>query len=131
MNLFEGYVVYGPTWNKSIGRYMIFLVSPLHRTSMTYARYLMILHVGRLLKHWEEVDHVDGDKTNDAVNNLQILDKRSNIKKSKKPVSMVTLRCPVCDKQFSRERRQTHLFKKTRHTCCSRKCSGIYSHAGL
>lgn len=37
---------------------------------------------------------------------------------------MVDLVCPVCQKRFSREKRQTHFVKGGSHTFCSRPCVG-------
>ena len=37
---------------------------------------------------------------------------------------MVSLKCPNCNKEFSKSKRQTHLVKKNnKYTCCSRKCA--------
>lgn len=40
----------------------------------SYARYLMEKHIGRKLNHNEEVHHIDEDKTNDVIENLEIID---------------------------------------------------------
>lgn len=46
-----------------------------------YARYLMAVKLGRFLRSDEQVDHIDNDKTNDSIDNLQILTMRENIQK--------------------------------------------------
>lgn len=48
-----------------------------------YARYLMAVKLGRFLTKDEQVDHIDNDKTNDDINNLQILTQAENIRKYK------------------------------------------------
>lgn len=50
--VYDGYKIYGPYGQQ---RKMIALVSPEHRTTMSYARYLMSLHIGRELTEQEEV----------------------------------------------------------------------------
>ena len=51
------------------------------RTTMALARYRMSVKLGRMLRDDEQVDHIDNDKTNDSIDNLQILSKRDNIAK--------------------------------------------------
>ena len=52
-----------------------------NRSSTQYARYLLSVKLGRYLTKDEEVDHIDGDKTNDSISNLQILGKKQNRQK--------------------------------------------------
>lgn len=40
------------------------------RTSTQYARYLLTIKLKRFLTEEETVDHIDGDKINDSLNNL-------------------------------------------------------------
>ena len=80
----------------------------------------------RILKSNEHVDHIDNNKLNDDISNLQILTlKENNIKEAKrKGKKMVTLRCPCCGKFFTIPKNQSHLVKPTRFTACSRQCAG-------
>lgn len=55
--------------------------SGLKRTTISYARYLMSVKEGRVLEEYEEVDHIDNDKTNDEISNLQILTRSENVRK--------------------------------------------------
>ena len=41
----------------------------------------MCVKLGRYLQPGEEVDHIDNDKTNDSIDNLQILTGEENIRK--------------------------------------------------
>jgi hypothetical protein len=129
--VFEGYVVY-KRLDKSQGRYMALLYHPTtkHRTTMSWARYLMTEHLGRFLhKHLETVDHINGDKLDDSLDNLQLLTRGDNARKSHLGSrTLVVLICPICGVQFSRRQGQTHLIKGGRPTCCSRRCGGIRSH---
>lgn len=99
------------------------------RTTMSYARYLMSVKLGRILESWEHVDHIDNDKTNDSIENLQLLTlAENNIKYAKfHGIRYVKLRCPNCGKIFSRERRNTFLQKPSNnYAACSRRCSGQF-----
>ena len=122
---FEGYRVYGPSTHPRMIRKLVFLV-PIgargRRTSMSYARYLVCMRENRWLGRHEHVDHIDNDKTNDALTNLQILSRNENSAKTAGRKAYVTLVCPVCGISFVRERRQTHLSKGGSPTKCSRAC---------
>lgn len=99
------------------------------RTSTQYARYLLAVSLGRFLTEEEQVDHIDGDKTNNSIDNLQILSKRDNILKSNK-LSDVEMICPVCKIKFTKTRSELRgkLEKAFNNdVCCSRTCGGIKS----
>ncbi|HAY3553759.1 HNH endonuclease [Elizabethkingia meningoseptica] len=102
-------------------------------TSISYARYLMSIHLGRFLLKNEYVDHIDNCKLNDVIENLQILTPReNNIKKLKhlglesKPISLV---CPICKQEFTKARKQliTKL-NNGKNPTCSKKCGGKQSY---
>ena len=121
---YDGYVVYGPYWHKKEKRFMTILVNGDKRTSTSNARYVMAMHLGHLVPNDKEVDHIDGDRTNDTIENLQLLNKFLNAIKAAKPsTTMVDLVCPWCEKTFNRRRGQTHLVKGGNPTFCSVKCA--------
>lgn len=103
------------------------------RRTILYSKYLMSLKVGRILSSQEEVDHIDGDKTNDSIDNLQIVTRQENEKKFRDgmPCTKVTLECPKCGIIFKRRKGQTHLVpsKKATRTFCSRSCSSKFYNA--
>lgn len=129
-NMFEGYIIY-KQWHKKEGRYYAIMRNPTtrHRTSVSWAKYIMSIHLGRKLDPiTETVDHINNDKTDDRLENLQLLTKTENIAKSAKGKTLVTLNCPECGQEFTREKRQTHLTKgRGVRTFCSRKCACIYN----
>jgi len=98
------------------------------RSSTQYARYLVAVKLGRFLNTKEHVDHIDNDKTNDDISNLQILSlHENNIKTHKLPD--VELKCPMCNKEFTRTKTQLRgRLHKLDKICCSRSCGGKYSH---
>lgn len=101
------------------------------RHTISYARYLMATSLNRFLTDDEEVDHIDNNKDNDVLSNLQILSRAENIRKQKRVVGLkrVLYQCPVCEKEFSRSRGLSHLVKKTKNSVtCSRSCGGKISH---
>lgn len=74
----KGYIVTNPEGRKTV----ILYNSQKDRTSTSYARYIMSVHLGRFLTPSEHVDHIDEDKTNDDIDNLQLLTQTENSKKN-------------------------------------------------
>jgi len=121
---YNGYLVVN-----SEGRRNVCLVHKLSkkRTTVSYARYLVSVHLKRVLLPNEQVDHIDGIKSNDILENLQILSKldnnRKNVVETNRSRKMVRMTCPNCDKVFEKAFNSTHLQKKGHYTSCSKKCS--------
>lgn len=125
---YNNYYIYKIHHKKENRNYavLISVENPKQRTTISYARYLMSIKLGRFLEKWEQVDHIDNDKTNDTIENLQILTTReNNVKQGKyKGTQMVLLKCPVCMIEFSKPKRKTTIFTHhTKFTCCSRECA--------
>jgi len=94
-------------------------------------RVVMENHLKRLLKPNEIVHHIDGNKKNNKLSNLEVHDfsehARSHAISRTNGRQMVVLICPSCNDYFFRERRQTHLVRPSSYTCCSTKCRGKFS----
>ena len=94
-------------------------------TSMSYAKYLYTSHYNCTVEDGDQVDHINGDKMDDRIENLQVISKKYNIVKDKKIKEKIECTCPVCGTKFLFEKRNlsTH-----QNPCCSRRCGGIKSH---
>ena len=104
----------------------------------SYARYLMSVKLGRFLTDQEEVDHIDENRTNDDINNLQILTPEQNREKQRlhyinNVQQKFDLACPQCGKDFTlTERDMGEKFYKHYQNngsgliFCSRSCSGKF-----
>lgn len=122
----SGYVV----TNKEGRKTLILVNNNQNRSSTQYARYLISVSLKRFLTKEETVDHIDEDKNNDDLSNLQILSRSENNTKSKK-LPNVKLCCPVCSKKFEKTRTQLRGKKERAEKnliACSRKCGGKLSH---
>jgi hypothetical protein len=102
-------------------------------SSTAYARYVLAIHLKRFLEEYEQADHIDNDKTNDDISNLQILSLADNIKKSAKKPSLINLICSYCNVQFTRRKNAVSILiggtkkdSNTDLTFCSHSCSGNY-----
>lgn len=117
------------TMNKEPRRVVLLQKKDGTRTSTSYARYIMSVALGRYLTNEEEVDHIDDDKLNDVISNLQILTPKENRAKNRTK-TYVELLCPGCNTPFIREKNQTHLSKGGYFSSCSRKCGNMARKVG-
>ena len=105
----------------------------------SYPRYLMSVKLGRFLTDQEEVDHIDDNKTNDDINNLQILTPEQNREKQRlhyinNVQQKFDLACPYCGKDFTLSEREMKMkidyFYKNNGsglTFCSSSCNAKYN----
>ena len=68
--------------NSENRRNIILYNSPKERTTISYARYLMSVSLGKEIQKELVVDHIDNDQTNDTIENLQLLTLKENNKKA-------------------------------------------------
>ena len=99
------------------------------KTTTSYARYLMSVNLKRVLTDSEEVDHINNDKTDDRLCNLQLLTPTENRKKQAraKGRKVAKILCPTCGTVFIRRTGNTQAVscKFGQITCCSKKCSNV------
>lgn len=93
--------------------------------SMSYAKYLYTSCYKVDINKGDEIDHINGNKMDDRIENLQIISGTYNRQKNHRIKEMVLLKCPVCNTEFlfSKSSLSTHP-----NPCCSRRCGGIKSH---
>ena len=97
------------------------------RLCISYARYLMCVKLGRILGPDETVDHINEDRTDDRLENLQILSVADNVRKSI-AVRVTghrthTCRCPDCVRHrrelqkasFERHKNDPGFLERIRH----------------
>lgn len=92
--------------------------------SMSYAKYLYTSYYNCDVADGDEVDHINGDKMDDRIENLQVISRKLNKNKSKTRKKMIELVCPVCGNKFLFEERNLSTHP---NPCCSRRCGGIKS----
>ena len=97
-------------------------VSGLHRV-------LMEQKLGRFLSPTEVTHHIDGDKSNNCYENLEIKNKGRHATEHQIRAKEITLECPICKHIFS-IRYKFYIWKKNKGQktfSCSRKCRGTAS----
>src|SRR6185312_1730733 len=112
-----------------------YAVVPEHpnRTKNNYVlehRIIIENHLGRILNKNEVVHHINGDKKDNRIKNLQVMDSKEHNKlhADQQGQTMLELICPSCKKVFSIQKKQTHVGKKRgKTTSCSNSCRGKFS----
>lgn len=91
-------------------------------------RIIMENHLNRVLNDDEVIHHLDGNKHNNDINNLQLLNKKEhNVLHGKaRGHIVVQLKCPWCGKIFEICKNQSFLIKPSKYNCncCSNSCRG-------
>ncbi len=88
-------------------------------------RLVMEAELGRYLRPNEHVHHLNEDKSDNRIENLEVVTDSVHCREHKSTgITWAVLRCPSCEAIFIRRRRQTHLVKPNKHTYCSRSCAG-------
>lgn len=99
--------------------------------NMTYARYLMSVKSGTEPVKGMEVDHIDGDRTNDLIANLQIISREANLKKMTSEPRQVSkkvvyrFKCLHCGSIFTRDKRKVGGKEPKHNIYCSKTCGGF------
>lgn len=101
------------------------------RRTVSYPRYIVEQYIDEVLTEDETVDHIDGDFTNNNIENLQILSRSDNARKSVIYAEQVTLICKSCGNSFIR-RKAVEEYNRNIRECdgpfCSKRCVGISHH---
>ena len=101
---------------------------------MNYSKYLWEVFNHRKVRNGYQIDHIDGDKTNDILENLQEITQSENASKGTNKIikknlinrNKLFLWCPVCDKRFKISKWKVNLKKLKRGKefhFCSKECA--------
>lgn len=100
-------------------------------TSKSYPRIIMEKELGRELESYEEVHHIDGDKTNNKLSNLKVINRTDHRKYHATKYQNKIVKCDVCGKEFiwtpSVQSRYYSDLKRlpNRGITCSKRCAGL------
>ena len=91
-------------------------------------RIVMENHLGRILNPNEVVHHINNDKKDNKIENLELMIANDHVAMhSRKGKKYVKLKCPNCKNIFDIAKGQSFLQKGTKCTFCSRHCCGVFN----
>jgi hypothetical protein len=121
--------VYGP-YSKSNGRKLVIVVYHNgQKKTISYPKFLVEQMLGYRLDENMTIDHWDGDKENNTLENFRIVPRAEHSADDTRRVEMIKLKCCWCDKEFERSPRiiRDRASKKNTGHFCSRSCAGKYT----
>jgi hypothetical protein len=125
--------VYGPYLRKDGRKHVVIVFTDNSKKTVSYPKFLMENHSGRKLNFNETVDHIDGNFTNDSIENLQILLKSVHSSKDAKKLKSQNFDCEVCGIEFKLEGKRlsdalSNREKGKAGPFCGKSCAGKASH---
>ena len=120
--------VYGPYIRKD-GRKHLVLYEPFSKGKKTisFPKAIMEVYLGHKLVKDDTVDHIDRDKTNDAISNLQVINRKTHASLDAIRRHSLFSTCPICKMEFELTKNQ--LKKRSNILAgpfCSKTCAGKY-----
>lgn len=119
----------------SKGEY-IYAVVPEHPKATKIGKYVlhhrivMENYLHRMLEDDEVVHHLNGNKRDNNLSNLELLQRKDHISlhQRERGRKYVLLKCPECNKLFEMPHNQSYLSKRNKYNCnfCSSHCSGVF-----
>ena len=105
---------------------------------VSYPRILMEEKLGRALKPYEDVHHIDGNPLNNSLSNLEVIlhGKHQGIHSQKYSDKLMV--CPICGEEFiwtalqqryfysNTSRKESKNYSVSDVPFCSKKCAGLY-----
>lgn len=103
-----------------------------YRSKYCYEHHLVYWQTYGIIPDKNEIiHHKDENKHNNDPGNLELKTRKKHSQEHnfQRGKVMVELKCPYCQNNFIKEKRQTYLQKpNVNYTCCSRKCLGSFTH---
>lgn len=135
MAVYDNCKIYGPYTRNDNRQHVIIIFPNKKRKTVSYPKYLMEVHLNRYLDPvLETIDHIDGDFTNNNLDNLRIISLSDHVKQDVPRNKSQSFICDVCKKTFTLS--GTPLVKAFHNRLdgktgpfCSRKCAGIAGHS--
>lgn len=125
--IYEGYKVFGPYKRKTDSyQHVVLYKSATDRLSVSYAKYLLEMSLGRYLEPNEDAHHKDENPENNDLSNLEVKTRLEHIRHHfVKHKDNVRTNCAGCGVEFELTPKQQRARRKnTSGPFCSRSCIG-------
>lgn len=125
---------YIPNWNRmstSTGYPVVHCPGHPRAWSTGYVlahRVVMEQSLGRILSTDEVVHHIDHNKSNYDLSNLELTSQSAHSKSHVRPLTVLDMVCANCGLKFRRRKDITRL-RNSKRTFCSRSCNGKFYHS--
>jgi predicted Zn-ribbon and HTH transcriptional regulator len=126
---------YTPNWNKisKSGGYPA-IHCPDHPKAWSTGyihvhRIVMEQSLGRILSTDEVVHHIDQDRSNYHISNLELTTSSLHMKGHSLPPTILDMVCAQCGLEFKRRKGQDPKAKNYTRNFCSRSCNGKFYHS--
>ena len=128
---YEDCKIYGPYISRQDNRLRIVVVKNGSKTTLSYPKYLMELHLGRYLTEDETVDHIDCNVQNNEIPNLRLLSRAEHAAVDAKRCVSQLFKCPMCNGNFSLDGRKlsdaiSNRKRSKAGPFCCKSCCGRY-----
>lgn len=129
--VYKDCIIKGPYLRKKDNRLIVIATyNNGYKTTISYPKYLMEVHLGRYLEDEETIDHIDNNPLNNDITNLRVLKRNIHTYEDALRNKDILVRCTFCGKEFSIKGDKVHCRnRKDRYQSgyfCSRQCSGKY-----
>lgn len=126
-------------FTETSGRKHIYMQDPITKGIMhiPFARYVFQVDYWKKYQKWipegYEVDHINNDKSDDRLENLQLLTQSQNIRKKHNVsgVKLSVLECPICNILYTIQGNYLSNDKIKVAKCCSLKCGARLRESSL
>ena len=125
--------VYGPYLRKDNRQHVVIVFNDGMKKTVSYPKFLIENYTGNILDLNETVHHIDGDFTNNALTNLEILIRPIHARQHAKKLISQKFICEVCSTEFELVGQKLHDAATNRlkgkvGPFCGRSCAGKASH---
>lgn len=126
------YKVYGPYSRRDGRMHVIIRYDDNSRRTVSWPRWLMERHLGRRLLDTEEVDHINSNRFDNSIDNLEIVTRQENGRRymAQFPKEIGEYMCPNCGVEFKRDMADVrhNLKQGKKGPYCSRSCGAKDTH---
>lgn len=134
MNPYANARIYGPYIRKDKRMHVICIFPDGTRRTVSYPKYLVEKSIGRILNNDEEVHHKNDDRTDNKLENFEIVNTTTHRKLHAIRILSQDFICPVCGIEFSLQSKELSNIIRNREMgrsktgpYCSKECAGFGS----